>query len=442
MKYNYMVSEYNKTKDYPEKDKFLIVNLLTGGCDIFKGEARRKAKAILNASSMEYSKEVDFFINRGYIVENGVIERVLAREKYEQIIENKDQLKLVILVTMQCNFRCKYCCEHFSDIVLSSENQGLILDFLRENLHHYKRLQIEWFGGEPLLAADIIEAMSSQVLDLCKKNKVQYYSVMSTNGYYLDIDMFYRMKKCHVMNYQITIDGMKDTHDSQRICVDGKGSWQVIIDNLRSIKEEVKSSAFSIMLRTNITKGIFNRYKEYISFMKTEFGSDPRFSFIWRLAEDWGNISEKNKEELLCGFDEYVEVSRAAMEAGLHNRYMRKSILPGGRLCESGQRNALIIFPDGVVGKCARNEHPEISHIGSVKDLLINSSFYLNATLSSDKERKCMECSKFLVCLGKACPFAPVGMCGYEMENFDFVLDTIAFGDDSVMIHETSLGGK
>ena len=116
-----------------------------------------------------------------------------------------------------------------------------IKKFVSNELHKHSKLTVAWFGGEPLLAMDIIEDLSLYFLDICAKLKKPYFSMMTTNGYLLTPKNIDKLKKCHITGYQITLDGLSNTHNRQRVGINGNGTWEQIISNLIYFRDNIKS---------------------------------------------------------------------------------------------------------------------------------------------------------------------------------------------------------
>ena len=428
-----ILSKYNYFYESKELDKSILINYLNGRMLIFRDEANNQIKDFLFGTKPN-STIYDYLLKNGYLVNRNIDVSKEVDKIRRNICENKDILSLVFILTENCNLRCVYCCEQHKRTRMSMELQDQIVKFVEENVHKYKCLKVEWFGGEPLLCMDIIEYLSKKFIKICNKHKVQYFAVTSTNGFLLNSKNLEKLKNLRVLVYQITVDGLKETHDAQRMQANGSGSWNIIINNLRDIRDNFKSNLISLIIRTNVTHPIYQVIDRYMDFLMDEFGSDQRFSFLWRIAEDWGNIEEKNLE-ILCGTKEYSDVIMLAAQKGLRNRYLSGTLKPGARVCEATQKNSLIFFPTGIIGKCERNVHPEKSHIGTIDDLLREPDKYLNITLSKEEVPDvCRTCSKFVICLGKACPFITDAQCGYEMKDIDVLLNCIISCDDSCNI--------
>jgi len=68
---------------------------------------------------------------------------------------------------------------------MSKEVQNKILEYIEKQIKHLRSISVAWFGGEPLLAFNIIKNMSEKIIKMCEKNEIVYESFIVTNGYNL-----------------------------------------------------------------------------------------------------------------------------------------------------------------------------------------------------------------------------------------------------------------
>lgn len=99
-----------------------------------------------------------------------------------------ETLRYTIMVSGNCNFACNYCGQNHINLSLANEHQDLITSQIQNKLQSgfFNTLKISWFGGEPLLAIDVIRSMSSKLIDICSERGISYVSTLTTNAYLLD----------------------------------------------------------------------------------------------------------------------------------------------------------------------------------------------------------------------------------------------------------------
>ena len=157
--------------------------------------------------------------------------------------------------------------------------------FIRQNISRYRTVHISWFGGEPLLGINVIQYISEAVIDICKRAKKAYYSSITTNGYLLTPQNVELLLKYKVYDYVVTIDGVKSTHDYQRVLVNGEGTFDQIINNLRYMSSNVKNRNLKVIIRSNITRDIYDVLDEYYDFLIMNLEKTDVFHFLSDLLE-------------------------------------------------------------------------------------------------------------------------------------------------------------
>ena len=91
-------------------------------------------------------------------------------------------LSLILFPTEQCNFRCTYCYEDFKLRRMSEDVQVGILKLIENRLPNLSSIDISWFGGEPLLAPEIISKINGAIQSNCH-SELEFSSNITTNGY-------------------------------------------------------------------------------------------------------------------------------------------------------------------------------------------------------------------------------------------------------------------
>lgn len=200
------------------------------------------------------------------------LETILSFDSYSE--DYKEALGVTIQPTANCQLGCHYCGQSHS----KNKMTDLVVQKTLERIKHilisqkYEKLNITWYGGEPLLALSLIESFYSDIFNFCIDNNIKYNSDIITNGLLLKPEYFEKLMKSNVSSIQVTIDGPKETHDKRRITKGGKGTFDVIMNNLKSI---VHSNIFeeykpSILLRINIDSTNYEEVPKLIELFKSE----------------------------------------------------------------------------------------------------------------------------------------------------------------------------
>ena len=174
-------------------------------------------------------------------------------------------ISLTICPTMGCNFDCPYCFENHRQGKMSLEVQDNVIA-LAERMFDAagtKNLSVTWFGGEPLLAPDIIESLSLRLIELVQKRGGKYVASIITNGYLLTKENIEMLDRMQVKNCQVTIDGLGDTHNATRHLAGGGPTFDKIVDNLKNHK-----IPFMVDIRHNVHEDNQSEIEELEAFVR------------------------------------------------------------------------------------------------------------------------------------------------------------------------------
>ena len=421
----YKISNFNYTLwDETKMQKELIIyNSLEG--KLYKTgnlDLANEINYILNNNHIDNtdSKVARFLIANHFIVSEDQNELLIA--KIKKLDKQYDRLlHLIIMPTEQCNFRCEYCYEDFKMGKMSQQTQDSIILFIRKNICKYTAVSLDWFGGEPLLEKNIIDYISSNVKNICRTAKKPLISSITTNGYLLDIQTYKNLCNNNLIDLQITIDGIKATHDKQRALQNGGATFDTIINNLIEIKKQIKRNMTKIYIRINVTWDVYEKIDEVIDYLYSLFGDDDRFVFYFRPVTNLGGGAIERIKEKIMNYSEFSTLYRKLHEnkklnKGLYDR----AFSAGGSICQASLRNLFIIRSDGRINKCSDYlDWPE-NQIGILTkngDMEIDEEKHAR-WLCAPTNKECYDCSYYGSCFNIGCPAKKIRetsrTCGYE----------------------------
>lgn len=388
----------------------LLLNTLNGNLTVVSKEKSKTYENLLDDPDQEIDEKAkNFLIEREYIVDNDTNEASRAELAYLEAAHSTHCLLLTILPTEDCNFRCQYCYEeHNKGRMKDCVCEG-IKNYIIKNLHKYDMLQVNWFGGEPLEALDIIENLSEFFIKICNEQKKPFRASITTNGYLLTSDIFKLLYRLHIVDYQITLDGLRESHNLSRPYIDGGGTYDVIIDNLRNIRDNIRTQNINITIRTNITKNVIQNIEDHIQLLADEFGDDKRFGVIFKIA--WSNErdTEFNRRQLL-ETGELHSVLDLCMSKKLRFKMNREQICSIAGICYAAHSNAYVIGADGVIYKCTVEYKKDINQIGQIDkfgNMNIDKNklaYWVTRPSFKGEFEKCSTCYFQPACMGVYCP--------------------------------------
>lgn len=142
-------------------------------------------------------------------------------------------------VAHDCNLRCKYCFASQGDFkgersLMSLEVGKRALEFLCENSGRRRNLEVDFFGGEPLMNFDLVKELVNYGREIENKYNKHFRFTITTNGVLLDDEKIDYINE-NMDNVVLSLDGRKDVNDNMRKTVTGKGSYDVIIPKFKEL---------------------------------------------------------------------------------------------------------------------------------------------------------------------------------------------------------------
>lgn len=337
-----------------------------------------------------------------FILDENINEQNIVNLRYLQY--SQKSLGIIMIPTRQCNFACPYCYEehenkHMTDKVYEEALSTIVA---LNKKHHFSSIQIAWFGGEPMLAYEhIIEFMSKLRNSLDASTHLE--GQMTTNGYLLQKEKFVNLVHHGVTSYQITVDGLADTHNKTRVPSNRKPTWDQIIGNLQDMK--TTELDFSIMIRTNFTSEIIRDAEEWFDYVKKEFLHDQRYMFYFEAVKNIGGTNPQFVYNDGRESDAVDELLKLAKCKGIVPRAFNSRLNNFGMMCYAGKINNMVIDYDGTIRKCTVRLDDEKNAVGKIEASggRIDEGKYSWWT-SYDMDDDCRKCKVYPLCYGKKCP--------------------------------------
>ena len=146
---------------------------------------------------------------------------------------------LCLHVAHTCNLNCSYCFAsqgkyHGKRAVMSLEVGKRALDFLVENSGTRHNLEVDFFGGEPLMNFQMIKDLVSYARELEKKHNKNFRFTLTTNGILIDKDVIDFANR-EMSNVVLSLDGRREIHDRYRVDYNGQGSWDKIVPKFQEL---------------------------------------------------------------------------------------------------------------------------------------------------------------------------------------------------------------
>ena len=223
--------------DQEAYDVIKVLNRMNEDHTVETLKAPETAEALKKELGEKYSETdlIDILEAVTELTEQG---RLFTRDIYESFIDVVKQRKTVVKalclhIAHDCNLACKYCFAeegeyHGRRALMSYEVGKKALDFLIANSGTRRNLEVDFFGGEPLMNWQVVKDLVAYGREQEKIHNKNFRFTLTTNGVLLNDEV---MEFCNreMANVVLSIDGIKEVHDYMRPFRKGKGSYDLIL---------------------------------------------------------------------------------------------------------------------------------------------------------------------------------------------------------------------
>jgi len=392
--------------------QLVLWNTYSGAMNAFSSDQREPIRTLLHSRSIKAEKNgiVSYLAERGYLIPDGTDELRRIRYAFGQEQYRSDLLELILLASEDCNFRCKYCYEAFARGTMRPDVRASVKKLVEQRLQDLSTLRIAWFGGEPLYGFRALEDLAPWFTDIADRHGLAFASHMTTNGYLLTEEVASKLLSWRITDYQITVDGTPEDHDSHRPTRDGDGTFDVIYRNLAALRE--RKEDFSVQIRVNYDRENCTRLSEFLDLLQRTFKDDPRFSVGFHAVGRWGGPNDA--DIAVCGKDEAREMATMLKEEararGLNIGMGLAAVRgPGSQVCYAARPYNFIIGASGKVMKCTidldAQDHNVVGQLRQDGELeLDQDKMALWTEPAFERDSGCRSCATLPTCQGMHCP--------------------------------------
>lgn len=290
-----------------------------------------------------------FLHEHGYLVPEQLDELLDYETEYFTSRYRTDTGELTLLPTEDCNFDCLYCSQKKHPGQMLPWVRDAVRKYVGKNIRYWKNLRIVWFGGEPLLAFDVIAELAPFFQATANDSGVKFFSHITTNGYLLTPQTSADLLAWGVNDYQITVDGTPDEHNKRRRLKDGSGTFDQIINN--PVVMSKYSTDFHVRLRLNYDRDNYQCVREYSTIILERLAGDGRFQLAFERIGKWGGPNDDQIHRVPLGevLSFRQKLTRAAKDAGLPSE--GKILGPRGT-CYAVRPHSFTVDPLGRLMKC------------------------------------------------------------------------------------------
>ena len=313
------------------------------------------------------------------LVKEGIL---YSEDQYEEIahgsMDDRDYIKAVCLnIIHGCNLWCKYCFAdegeyHGHKGVMDIDTAKKAIDYVVKRSGPRRNIEIDLFGGEPTMIMDTIKEIIAYAREHEKEWKKNIRFTMTTNATLLNDEMMEFMDK-EMGNIILSLDGRKEVNDNVRIKVDGSGSYDDILPNIKKMIDK-RTEGKMYFVRGTFTRANTDFYEDVKAMVNEGF----REISIEPVVLENGHPLALREEDLPTIFDNYdklyEEMRRRKVEGDEFKFYHFNIDLQGGpcvykRISGCGAGFEYVaITPQGEVYPCHQFVGKEEYKLGSIWD--------------------------------------------------------------------------
>ena len=367
------------------------------------------------------------YVNGNDITENDILEcyeqieelknagKLFAPDTFEPMageLKNKTRgvvKALCIHIAHTCNLNCAYCFASQGKYqgeraIMSYEVGKRALDFLIENSGTRKNLEVDFFGGEPLMNFDVVKQLVAYVRSVEKDHGKNFRFTLTTNGLLIDDDVIDFANK-EMSNVVLSLDGRKEIHDRYRVDYAGNGSWEKIVPKFQKLVEARGGKNYYMRgTFTHANPDFLKDIQQMLDLGFTELSMEP-------VVCASGDPSELTAEDLPIVLEQYEKLAELMLEREKEGRpftfYHYMIDLTGGPCiykrisgCGSGTEY-MAVTPWGDLYPCHQFVGDEKFKLGDIYEGVTNTAIQKEFSDCNVYAREeCRNCWARLYCSG------------------------------------------
>lgn len=300
------------------------------------------------------------------------------------------------VLTLDCNLACPYCFEdHFrGNHAMDEDTAELLVAYVRrEQIEQGRDVELRFYGGEPLMAVPRLKQIAGPLRDAATMAGTRFSCSLATNATLLTRPVVEDLLPFGLKSAQITLDGPPEIHNHQRPFVSGLGSYETIVDNLRSVYDLI-----TIKPGGNFTRENYRQFPAMLDAL-LKAGIDP---------SKLGPVQFSPIHPKSGGHDPHGSSCAVGSEPWLieANLFLREETLRRGfsvdklnmGICMIELTNNLVVNYDGTLYKCPPlMGWPEFA-VGTLSTGI--KDYRESHRLDLWKNGECLDCAYLPLCFG------------------------------------------
>lgn len=327
-------------------------------------------------------------------------EKKVNRKLYEKGIVKA----MCLHVSHDCNLACRYCFASGGNFnmkkeVMNIETAKKAIDFIINNSGNKVHLEVDFFGGEPLLNFDVVKETVEYAKEEAKKHGKIFRFTLTTNCVLLNDEIIDYINK-EMYNVVLSIDGRKEINDYTRPTANGKGSYDLIIENIKKVAKSRDALGLDYYIRGTYTKHNLDFYKDVEHFSDLGLKQLSLESVVADEHEDYA-ITKEDLPTIMESYDKLTDIYLSRLGTDKEFRFFHFNVDLDGGKCEYKRVSGcgagceyVAVTPFGDIYPCHQFVGNTDFVMGNLNDGITNENirndFYSSNSVLDKKE--CEDC--------------------------------------------------
>lgn len=344
-------------------------------------------------------EDEDLLAKTGILVPDREEEKREMSYMLDMLNERHSVLNISVIINLECNFSCVYCYE--GDMKgkshMSEDTAGLLIEFIKEKCAQGKKtVNLDFYGGEPLLSRELIKYISRALKTFTEGQGEGYTFTLVTNGSLLKKESVQELADLGLNLVKTTIDGPAEVHNKCRPFRSGAGSFDAIVNNIKQTSDIVKTA-----IGGNYNRDNYRQFPSLLDFLK-EDGLTPdrvyavKFAPVMNRPADDTSPADYHDGCLSVNEPWLLEADSLLREEILKRGYNTPKIIPSP--CQVEVTDYYVVNYDGTLYKCPALIGKKGFEIGSLREGV--KDYRESHKLGNWKNSECLECAYLPLCFG------------------------------------------
>lgn len=428
-------SQYNLLLPASEPGHWILCNTLYGSLSTWtpeEGVALREVLANPNRPDV-HPDMTAVLADLKCLVPDDADELGLVRSRKMAGVRDNNRLDVTIMPTLDCNFACPYCYESRRESRMTEQTVYSICRWLEEEIPRHKLVFLIWFGGEPLLDSRHVAEITAHVIRVAEPHGVATLFNVTTNGYLLSQERIRELVGLGILDYQITIDGPEECHDSFRVLRSGRGTFKRVFGNTVALARS--DPRVMITLRVNFNHQNLAEVPRLLKAVPPDVRAQMRLSLEPVFGDCSLNATQNMEAPVIS--ESVAACYKLAADLGFDVANGVGAVQTGKLVyCGAEREHYYIVNYNGDVFKCGVSRFESSDRVGRIDSggrLLRDEAAWGRFVNSDPFEPVCEQCVYLPLCMG-GCRAARLqaadtgSFCSLVPTNTAYVLQQVAYG--------------